>query len=132
MDLDETRMKYPTYKYNNNDKETECLVPFSSDIKFNLFVRDMNTEIKNPAAGDIDNNLCVYMKGAPERILSRCSTILVNGEEVPFTDELRRETNKENDSFGALGERVLAFARYRLPVEKYPKGNYKFDVTTWK
>jgi hypothetical protein len=58
--------------------------------------------------------------------------MLVNGEEVPYTDDLRKETNTENDSFGALGERVLAFARYRLPVEKYPKGNYKFDVTNWK
>jgi len=27
----------------------------------------------------IDNNLCVFMKGAPERILNRCSKILIAG-----------------------------------------------------
>jgi magnesium-transporting ATPase (P-type) len=37
--------------------------------------------------------LCVYLKGAPERILTRCSKLLVNGEEVPFTEELRQEVS---------------------------------------
>jgi magnesium-transporting ATPase (P-type) len=56
------------------------LIPFSSEIKFNLFIRDMG------ASGESDNNnLCVYMKGAPERILVRCSKILVGGQEVDFT-----------------------------------------------
>jgi len=34
---------------------------------------------------DINNNLCVFMKGAPERILNRCSKILIGGQEVDFT-----------------------------------------------
>jgi sodium/potassium-transporting ATPase subunit alpha len=122
MDLVETREKYPTYKYMKDGKEIECLIPFSSDIKFNLFIRDMAPEIKNPT--NIDENLCVYMKGAPERILSRCSKILIKGEEVDFSDELRKEVNAANSSFGKLGERVLAFARYRLPHDKYTKGSY--------
>jgi len=130
MDLDQTREKYPTYKYMQNGKEIQCLIPFSSDIKFNLFIRDMNPEVKKPT--NIDDNLSVFMKGAPERILSRCSRILVNGEEVPFTEELRKEVNEANSSFGKLGERVLAFARYRLPADKYPKGEYEFNVSTWK
>lgn len=42
MDLDQTRQKYPTHKIiSDNGKETECLIPFSSDIKFNMFIRDM-------------------------------------------------------------------------------------------
>lgn len=130
MDLDETRSKFPTYAYNKDGKEIKCLIPFSSDIKFNLFIRDMNPKEKEPS--NIDDNLCVYMKGAPERILSRCARILVNGEEVDFTDEYRRMVNEANSSFGKLGERVLAFARYRLPVDKYPKGKYEFNVSTWK
>jgi sodium/potassium-transporting ATPase subunit alpha len=90
----------------------------------------MNTEDKE--GKDLDNNLCVFIKGAPERILSRCSKMLVGGEEVDFSTELREEVNKANDDFGKLGERVLAFARYRLPTDKYKKGEYKFDVKTWK
>ena len=131
MDLEETRAAHPTYTYKDDSgKDVECLIPFSSDIKFNLFIRDMNPSDKEGA--DVENNLCVYMKGAPERILSRCTKMLVNGEEVEFTDELREEVNKANSDFGKLGERVLAFARYRLPSDKYKKGEYKFDVKTWK
>jgi len=131
LDLNETRGKFPTHKYiSDAGKETECLIPFSSDIKFNCFIRDMNPAEKNPV--DADNNLCVFLKGAPERILNRCSRILVNGEEVPFTEQLRNEVNTANSDFGKLGERVLAFARCRLDPAKYPKSSYKFDVKTWK
>ena len=53
----------------------------------------------------------VVLKGAPERVLNRCSKILIRGEERDFDDELRAEVNLANDSFGKMGERVLAFAR---------------------
>lgn len=75
--------------------------------------------------------LCVYLKGAPERILTRCSKLLVNGEEVAFTEELRNEVSQANSDFGKLGERVLAFAKCSLPEGKYTR-DYKFDVKTWK
>lgn len=103
------------------------MIPFSSEIKFNLFIRDM-------AAGDDpeNNNLCIYMKGAPERILVRCSKILIGGKEVDFTQELRDEVTKANSDFGKLGERVLAFARCRLDASKYSKSSYAFDTKTWK
>jgi magnesium-transporting ATPase (P-type) len=40
---------------------------------------------KQECEQNIDNNLCVFMKGAPERILNRCSKILIEGKEVDFT-----------------------------------------------
>jgi sodium/potassium-transporting ATPase subunit alpha len=128
MDLDETRKQYPTHIYKNEaGKDTECLIPFSSDIKFNAFIRDMS----GTTAGGTESQLTVFLKGAPERILTRCSKILINGEEQDFTDELRDEVNKANSTFGGLGERVLAFAKYTLPADKYTK-DYQFDVKTWK
>lgn len=121
MDLDETRSSNATYTYaSETGKQIECLIPFSSDIKFNLFIRDMK-----------DEGLCVFMKGAPERILTRCSKILVDGEEQDFSPELRQEVNMANSDFGKLGERVLAFARYKLPEDKFTK-EYKFDTKNWK
>jgi magnesium-transporting ATPase (P-type) len=36
---------------------------------------------------EVGKDLEVIMKGAPERILSRCSKILVDGKEVPFDAE---------------------------------------------
>jgi len=72
MDLDETRGKFPTHIYTDNNKQIETMIPFSSDIKFNLFIRDMSADKGK-------GNLTVYMKGAPERIITRCSRILQNG-----------------------------------------------------
>ena len=73
------------------------------------------------------------MKGAPERILNRCSKILVNGEERPFDTAARKEVNNANDQLGRLGERVLAFARYDLEKEIFTKNPaYEFDVKNWK
>lgn len=68
-DLDSHRAKYPPVQ---DDKGNDVMIPFSSDIKFNLFVRDMSADNKG---------LVVYMKGAPERILTRCSKILIDGQE---------------------------------------------------
>ncbi len=81
MDLNETRAAYPVYTFKDKSgKEQECLIPFSSDIKFNLFIRNMNPfATKEECEKNIDNNLCVFMKGAPERILNRCSKILIDG-----------------------------------------------------
>lgn len=115
MDLDETRAAYPTHTYDKDGKTTECLIPFSSDIKFNAFIRDMSKDGKG---------LRVYMKGAPERILNRCSKILHNGQEVDFTDELRAKVAKANSDFGKLGERVLAAAFCDLDPAKYPADSY--------
>lgn len=39
----------------------------------------------------------VVMKGAPERILNRCSKILFNGVEREFDDFSRKEVNAAND-----------------------------------
>ena len=51
-------------------------------------------------------NLLV-MKGAPERILDRCSTILLNGQEKPLDQEMKDAFNNAYLELGGLGERVL-------------------------
>lgn len=47
------------------------------------------------------------MKGAPERILDRCSTILLQGKEQPLDDELKDAFQNAYLELGGLGERVL-------------------------
>jgi len=42
----------------------------------------MNPKIKNPS--NKEDNLMVILKGAPEKVLRRCSKILINGEEHEF------------------------------------------------
>jgi len=45
MDIDSTRRNSPTHVYQQSYTERECLIPFSQEIKFNLFIRDMNTSV---------------------------------------------------------------------------------------
>ena len=66
------------------------------------------------------------MKGAPERILDRCSTILINGEEKKLDDEWKESFNNAYMELGGLGERVLGFCDFYLDEEKFPSG-FPFD-----
>merc|ERR1712126_490307 len=67
------------------------------------------------------------MKGAPERILDRCSSIVVDGTERPLNDEWKDAFNTAYMELGGLGERVLGFCDFMLPADKYPVG-YPFDA----
>lgn len=119
-DINEARRTYPTFSYIGADgNHTEALIPFNSEIKFNMFIRDMNTDIRDP--NNAKDNMTVFMKGAPERILSRCNKILIQGEVRDFDAEMQKEVNAANDAFGAMGERVLAFARYELDPSYFTK-----------
>ena len=47
------------------------------------------------------------MKGAPERILDRCSTILINGDEKPLTEDWREAFNHAYYELGGLGKDIV-------------------------
>ncbi len=47
------------------------------------------------------------MKGAPERILDRCSSIMIQGKEQPLDDEMKDAFQNAYLELGGLGERVL-------------------------
>lgn len=47
------------------------------------------------------------MKGAPERILDRCSTIMIQGKEQPMDEEMKEAFQNAYLELGGLGERVL-------------------------
>merc|ERR1712168_400964 len=96
-----------------------CEIPFNSTNKFQVSVHE--TEDKN------DNRYLLVMKGAPERIVDRCSTIIVDGRELPLTEEWKNAFETAYMELGGLGERVLGFCDYMLPADKYPNG-YPFDA----
>lgn len=93
------------------------------------------------------------MKGAPERILDRCSTIFIAGKERALDEEMKEAFNNAYLELGGLGERVLGifyflswfvrqgsairtktilfnyisgFCDLMLPSDKFPLG-FKFD-----
>ncbi|XP_075896915.1 sodium/potassium-transporting ATPase subunit alpha-3b isoform X2 [Nelusetta ayraudi] len=94
-------------------------IPFNSTNKYQLSVHE--TEDPN------DNRYLLVMKGAPERILDRCSTILLQGKEQPMDEEMKEAFQNAYMELGGLGERVLGFCHVLLPEDQYPKG-FAFDT----
>jgi sodium/potassium-transporting ATPase subunit alpha len=92
----------------------------------------MNTA--NPTPKTKEDNLCVFIKGAPDRIWTRCITILVDGQPMPLTKDVLQELEEANDKFGNKGERVLGFSRLYLdPIvgNNYFNKSKIYDVKEW-
>merc|ERR1711884_495940 len=94
-------------------------IPFNSTNKFQVSIH----ETSDP---DEKRSLLV-MKGAPERILQRCSTIVIDGTERPLTEDWKNAFETAYMQLGGLGERVLGFCDFMLPADKYPAG-YPYDA----
>ncbi|KAF9098802.1 hypothetical protein BGX23_005153 [Mortierella sp. AD031] len=86
-------------------------VPFNSENKWAMTIHD-----KEHATG----KYTLLIKGAPERILRICSTILLNGEAVPLTAEHSKAYDEMYALMASKGHRVLAFAQMLLPRDQYP------------
>ncbi|MDF9841669.1 MULTISPECIES: cation-translocating P-type ATPase [unclassified Paenibacillus] len=54
-------------------------------------------------------------KGGPDVLFSVCSHVLIDEEEVPFTEELRERFIKVNEDFSSRALRVLAYAYKTVP-----------------
>jgi len=89
-------------------------IPFNSTNKYQVSVHEN--------ADPDDNRYILVMKGAPERILDRCSTILMNGEELELDEKLKEAFNTAYLELGGMGERVLGFCHFFLPEDQFPQG----------
>merc|ERR1712032_1455418 len=96
-----------------------CEIPFNSTNKFQVSVH----ETSDPS----DKRALLVMKGAPERILQRCSTIVIDGQERALTEDWKNAFETAYMELGGLGERVLGFCDFMLPEDKYPAG-YPYDA----
>uniref|UniRef100_A0A672JPZ0 Sodium/potassium-transporting ATPase subunit alpha n=1 Tax=Salarias fasciatus TaxID=181472 RepID=A0A672JPZ0_SALFA len=92
-------------------------VPFNSTNKYQLSVH----EVEDNPSGHI-----LVMKGAPERILDRCSTIMIHGQEQPLDENWREAFQNAYMDLGGLGERVLGFCHLNMSSSQFPRG-FTFD-----
>ena len=92
-------------------------IPFNSANKYQVSIHEQQT----------DKHHLLVMKGAPERILDRCTKVMERGKEVPMTPERRQACDDACIELAGKGERVLGFCHLFLDPEKYPKG-YNFDT----
>lgn len=117
--LNDIRKAFPPVICGEGEDTKAAEIPFSSEIKFNMLIRDANPEVRS--AEDAANNITIYIKGAPERILTRCSKIIEKGEELVFDEFQKSKVDLANDTFGRTGERVLAFAKRDLEPDLFTK-----------
>ncbi|CAH0729793.1 unnamed protein product, partial [Brenthis ino] len=92
-------------------------IPFNSVNKYQVSIH-------------LDENSSKYllvMKGAPEYILSRCSTVASNENNLNMTTGILEAVNKAIENLANTGERILAFADYTLDSKEYPL-NFEFDT----
>lgn len=96
--------------------EIAC-VPFNSTNKFMISIHRIT--------GSSDYRVC--LKGAPERILSRCNTYTDTEDSVvkPLTETALNAINESNIKLAKNGERVLGFAEQIL--KGYPE-NFEFKT----
>merc|ERR1711910_221360 len=94
-------------------------IPFNSTNKFQVSIHETSDPDEKRAL--------LVMKGAPERILQRCSTIVIDGTERPLTEDWKNAFETAYMELGGLGERVLGFCDFMLPEDKYPAG-YPYDA----
>ena len=90
-------------------------IPFNSKNKYQVHVH-----CTSPDAATDKNDRIVYMKGAPERVLIRCTEYMAgDGSIVPMTPELAARIEESQMAMGNNGLRVLGFAMKKLPFAKY-------------
>ncbi|GJE88013.1 aminophospholipid-transporting P-type ATPase [Phanerochaete sordida] len=99
-DFDEHQKKHP--------KVFE--IPFNSTNKWALVILD-----KAHSSGV----LTAYIKGAPERVLAKCSTYLKDGQLLPITDDFQKEYDEAYNYMASRGHRVIACAQRLLPSPDY-------------
>lgn len=78
-------------------------LPFDSDRKIMSTVHAVN------------GNVLMFTKGAPDVILSRCTSALHDGEVVPINDDIIKKYKEKNEEFSNRALRVLALAVKDVP-----------------
>ncbi|GGK60773.1 cation-translocating P-type ATPase [Rufibacter glacialis] len=76
----------------------EAELPFDSDRKLMSTVHTL------------DGQRLLLTKGGPDVVFSRCTHVLINGEELPLTPDLLDNIQNQNEEFSDRALRVLAFA----------------------
>ncbi len=106
-DIKETRDRFPMIR-NKEDREVRLL--FSSVNKFAFSINQYPVE---------GSDLCLFTKGAPEKVWKMCTHIMIDGKPVPKDEHWEKMFEEKNNYFGGRGERVLGFAKLHLDKKKY-------------
>ncbi|EGG16113.1 P-type ATPase [Cavenderia fasciculata] len=92
-------------------------IPFNSVNKWQLSVH----------IDESNGNIFLLIKGAPERIVKMCTTIMSDGESIPISDGHMENFQQSYELLAGKGERALGMAMINLDPKVFHK-DYVFDV----
>lgn len=103
-DPTELALLYLGEKYGLHKTQAERECPRTEERAFESERKKMTT-VHREGAGEI-----AFIKGAPDRILSDCRSVLKNGKEVAFSERARKETQLAVEEMASRALRVMALA----------------------
>jgi magnesium-transporting ATPase (P-type) len=109
-DQTEAALKVAALKCDVNENALAILSPRAHEIPFDAKRKRMTTIHR-----EIEQEIA-FVKGAPREVLQLCNTILIHGEIVPLTNEIKSEILSANDDYARSALRVLALAKRKLPL----------------
>ncbi|THG94387.1 hypothetical protein EW026_g7073 [Hermanssonia centrifuga] len=95
-------------------------IPFNSTNKWALVILDKDHE---------DGVLTAYIKGAPERVLAKCTTYLKDGKMLPITDDFRKEYDEAYNNDGVYPSTEYCFVSL-TSLEDPPKHGVREAIGT--
>ena len=90
-------------------------IPFNSVNKFQLTVHETAKGYR------------IIMKGAPELIIQRCSTVYMEDANQPMNETWINRSNYHINKMAGMGHRVIGYCDIILDPELYPK-NFAFTI----
>ena len=95
-----------------------CEILFNSSNKFHLTIHQTRRH---------NGNFLICMKGAPEQILEKCTSYVLDDGVHPIDDGFKKGFDDTYKYLGGMGERVIALCMFVLPKDMYPL-DFAFDV----
>ncbi len=108
-DQTEAAMKVAAMKADIKEESVNRILPRIHEIPFDARRKRMTTIHREV------NQETAFVKGAPREVLQLCTKVLLNGEIISLTNELRAEILSVNDEYARGALRVLALAKRELP-----------------
>lgn len=110
--------KFTNIDYSEKQMPRLFEVPFESSKKYMITANKVGDENK------------AYLKGAPEKVLEKCTHISVNRKLKKLTSAEKKRIMKQNEVYSSQGYRVLAFGTKKFKGKPTEKGletnNYVF------
>ena len=91
-----------------NKNDLKVKYPRVAEVPFDSGRKMMTT------VHEFDGSFMQFTKGGPDVILNRCTTAIINGNEVPMTEEIRSKIMAENKAMADKALRVLALSMKKL------------------